>query len=394
MDLLNADSSLFGRGQGDSYSGAGGGGFCGGLRSPSGNGGGGSGYIGGVPEFAADGHRYAPSQENGVAEGNGRATITFVASYKEDADISPDIPWNDGADGKPKGIKASFSSEAALKAAHPTGKAGDAYLVASDDNADLYVWLTDEECWHNSGKIAGIKGDTGDAGPRGAKGEKGDKGDKGDVGERGEKGDTGERGDSGVKGDKGDQGDPFCIKGTYESEGDLIYNRKFGEPGDAFIVGDDVYIWLTEEERWYNNGPMHGEKGDRGDKGEAGKGIESFEKTKTVGNADTYTITYTDGTRSSFTVTNGVYKESVIKEVLHVSKWHDGKYSFEEDYPMDTYNLEVEPDGDRIAAAQYDAWSNAKVVGSSNENAMIALGTVPRVNIPVILKAVIKDAVD
>ena len=40
-------------------------------------------------------------------------------------------------------------------------------------------------------------------------------------------------------------------------------------------------------------------------KGEAGKGIVSITKTSTEGLVDTYTITYTDQTTSTFTVTNG-----------------------------------------------------------------------------------------
>ena len=42
-----------------------------------------------------------------------------------------------------------------------------------------------------------------------------------------------------------------------------------------------------------------------GQDGEDGRGIVSIEKTATVGLVDTYTITYTDGTTSTFDVTNG-----------------------------------------------------------------------------------------
>lgn len=42
-----------------------------------------------------------------------------------------------------------------------------------------------------------------------------------------------------------------------------------------------------------------------GAKGDTGNGIASIEKTSTVGLVDTYTITYTDGNTSTFTVTNG-----------------------------------------------------------------------------------------
>lgn len=43
----------------------------------------------------------------------------------------------------------------------------------------------------------------------------------------------------------------------------------------------------------------------RGYKGDTGNGISTIAKTGTVGLIDTYTITYTDGTSSTFTVTNG-----------------------------------------------------------------------------------------
>ena len=72
-----------------------------------------------------------------------------------------------GADGKSFEIKAQYATEAALIAAHPTGQAGDAYLVGDDTNPDLYIWLSDVEAWQNSGPIAGI------VGPQGPKGDDG-----------------------------------------------------------------------------------------------------------------------------------------------------------------------------------------------------------------------------
>lgn len=45
--------------------------------------------------------------------------------------------------------------------------------------------------------------------------------------------------------------------------------------------------------------------GQKGDKGDPGVGIVSIEKTSTSGNVDTYTITFTNQTTSTFTVTNG-----------------------------------------------------------------------------------------
>lgn len=40
-------------------------------------------------------------------------------------------------------------------------------------------------------------------------------------------------------------------------------------------------------------------------KGQAGQSIKGIKKTSTSGLVDTYTITYNDGTTSTFTVTNG-----------------------------------------------------------------------------------------
>ena len=104
------------------------------------------------------------------------------------------------------------------------------------------------EDWVNL--LKGDKGDTGTQGP------KGDKGDTGDKGEKGDKGDTGDKGDKGDKGDTGETG-------------------------------------------------QQGEKGDKGDKGDSGTSIVKIEKTSSENGVDTYTITYSDNTTSTFQVTNG-----------------------------------------------------------------------------------------
>ena len=73
----------------------------------------------------------------------------------------------DGQDGKSFDIKGQYPNYAALVAAHPTGSAGEAYFVGTDNNPDLYIWLTDDQTWYNNGKIAGVKGDKGDTGDPG-----------------------------------------------------------------------------------------------------------------------------------------------------------------------------------------------------------------------------------
>lgn len=50
---------------------------------------------------------------------------------------------------------------------------------------------------------------------------------------------------------------------------------------------------------------LKGEIGETGDTGATGNGIVSIDKTSTSGLVDTYTITFTNGTTTTFTVTNG-----------------------------------------------------------------------------------------
>lgn len=62
----------------------------------------------------------------------------------------------EGVDGKGVNILGSYDSEAELKAAHPKGSPGDAYIVAGD----LYSWDDVHKVWKNGGRIKGDAGDT------------------------------------------------------------------------------------------------------------------------------------------------------------------------------------------------------------------------------------------
>ena len=74
-----------------------------------------------------------------------------------------------------------------------------------------------------------------------------------------------------------------------------------GQPGKD---GHTPVITIGENGNWYIDG-VDTNKRAEGIKGETGNGIASIEKTKTEGLVDTYTITFTDGTTTTFTVTNG-----------------------------------------------------------------------------------------
>ena len=69
----------------------------------------------------------------------------------------------------------------------------------------------------------------------------------------------------------------------------------------------------------FSFGLPRGAKGETGDTGETGNGISNIRKTSTSGLVDTYTITYTDGTTTTFTVTNGQNGTGSVADV-----WQNG----------------------------------------------------------------------
>ena len=70
-------------------------------------------------------------------------------------------------------------------------------------------------------------------------------------------------------------------------------------------AGSNATASYDVDEGVFTFGIPRGNKGDTGDTGETGNGISNIRKTSTSGLVDTYTITYTDGTTTTFTVTNG-----------------------------------------------------------------------------------------
>ena len=68
-----------------------------------------------------------------------------------------------GSDGTSVNILGSYNTLEELKAAHPTGNVGDAYLI----QGNMYVWCIDNNDWQNVGNIQGP------AGPEGPQGEQG-----------------------------------------------------------------------------------------------------------------------------------------------------------------------------------------------------------------------------
>ena len=85
-----------------------------------------------------------------------RVTYQGIQAFNEITFMRADTGLNgsNGADGTSVTILGSYKSLSELQAAHPTGNAGDAYIV----DGDLYVWAVDDGVWENVGNIQGPAG--------------------------------------------------------------------------------------------------------------------------------------------------------------------------------------------------------------------------------------------
>ncbi|WP_445480465.1 hypothetical protein ACULLL_10020 [Lysinibacillus irui] len=92
------------------------------------------------------------------------------------------------------------------------------------------------------------------------------------------------------KGEKGEQGTGVRILGTLPDEGSL---PPTGEPGDAYLINGDLYVWSDTTNDWTNVGTIKGPKGDTGPQGPEGpqglpgKEADLTEINQKVGNLQT-----------------------------------------------------------------------------------------------------------
>ena len=96
----------------------------------------------------------------------------------------------------------------------------------------------------------------------------------------------------------------------------------------------------------------------------------------------------TNGSTPSWTTPNFQPKYTISATTILASGWSNGSYSaFQTTYPAASYDVNVELNGDSITSAQQKAWNAAQIVGSATTNVLKALGDVPTIDIPVIVKA-------
>ena len=93
--------------------------------------------------------------------------------------------------------------------------------------------------------------------------------------------------------------------------------------------------------------------------------------------------------KAAWTEDNKSNKPTFSQYTILTSGWSSGVYSFESDFPNATYDIEIELDS-TATESQVEAWSSAKPTAVFGTNTMKALGDVPTVDIPVIVKKVVK----
>lgn len=62
----------------------------------------------------------------------------------------------------------------------------------------------------------------------------------------------------GLRGSRGDAGTSVMIKGSYNSFDELIMEHPVDTGVDAFIVGNDLYLWNGSSNKWINTGQIKG----------------------------------------------------------------------------------------------------------------------------------------
>lgn len=77
---------------------------------------------------------------------------------------------------------------------------------------------------------------------------------------------------------------------------------------------------------------------------------------------------------------------------IEANGWDDGEYSFENTYPYTRYDISGIVTAENATDAQRAAWANADCGGYESENVIVAHGTVPAIDIPVMLGLVDRES--
>lgn len=124
---------------------------------------------------------------------------------------------------------------------------------------------------------------------------------------------------------------------------------------------------------------------------EPGKGLSTYDYDKTskdnVDNIPNIRKDITDIKRDVGNIPIITY--TYAEGALLASGWDavTKKYSFESEYPVGQYNIEIQP-SNTCTTEQLAVWSSAQLSGSVVDNVIKANGVVPNIDIPITIKAI------
>jgi hypothetical protein len=162
-----------------------------------------------------------------------------------------------GPQGTAVTILGTYNSLGELQTAHPTGNAGDGYLIGGT----LYVWSASTSLWENVGNIQGPTGATGPTGPTGpqgpsgtdsvvpgptgATGPTGPAGATGPSGPQGPQGPSGPSGPVGAQGATGPSGANSTVAGPTGPTGPVGPTGPTGPAGEVTLLGAQTLVDKT-----------------------------------------------------------------------------------------------------------------------------------------------------
>ena len=207
-------------------------------------------------------------------------------------DVGPTGPTGPQGDLGPTGPQGDLGPTGDTGAEGPTGPQGD-LGPTGPQGIQGELGPTGPQGIQGEQGIQGVSGAVGPLGPTGPQGDTGDigpTGETGDVGPTGPQGPTGdasdvpgptgptgptgpagtpstEPGPTGPVGPTGSQGASFNLIGELQSELQLPVS---GNPGDAYLIDGDIYVWNPDTSDWVNIGSVLGPQGDVGPTGPTG----------------------------------------------------------------------------------------------------------------------------
>lgn len=129
------------------------------------------------------------------------------------------------------------------------------------------------------------------------------------------------------------------------------------EDGKTPYIGENGNWWIGDVDQGVPATGPKGDEGTKGDKGENGISVLKIEKTKAEGNVDTYTITYSNETSTTFTVTNGEDADDLTVRNVSIKSQSNNVDTYEIEFSdgyKSTFTVTNGEDGKNLSVVSID----------------------------------------